>query len=422
MANTPTGKKIKVAGHIEARSSNSKKKNSKIWRMMLSWMDENGEQQRISKTTGLPEKGNKTRADAMLAEFIAEQEAILNTQPSKPTGGELLFADFMEEWLAYKRKDKKRPIRDNTFGGYQSNAETAIVPYFRTKGITLKDITAEDINDFYDVQLERVTGMTVTKYHANICSALKYATKKGYIPSAEFIMLNVERPIPVDFIGDDYSVAEALELFEIVKGHKLELGVIFGAFYGLRRSEIVGLRWQSIDFDANTITVEHSVTKASIDGKRIISADDMVKSKSSFRTLPLVPAVRGKLLQVKTEQERNRKLCGNSYNKKYLEYIYTDVLGDLIKPDYLTSAFPDFVKKRGLRRIRFHDLRHTCANLLLANGVNMEDIREWLGHSTLVTTEKYYARMAYTSKLASADKMAWINETSLAKGIEEGGV
>jgi integrase len=85
--------------------------------------------------------------------------------------------------------------------------------------------------------------------------------------------------------------------------------VIFGAFYGLRRSEVVGLRWESINFEANTITIEHSVTVANIDGKRVVIAGDTVKTKSSFRTLPLVPSIRTKLLTIRNEQERNRKLC-----------------------------------------------------------------------------------------------------------------
>ena len=177
----------------------------------------------------------------------------------------------------------------------------------------------------------------------------------------------------------------------------------------------MGLRWESIDFDANTITIEHSVTVTKIDGKRIIVADDTTKSKSSLRTLPLVPIMRAKLLEVREEQEQYRKLCGRSYNKKESAYIYTDALGNRIKPDYLSSMFPRFLEENGLRRIRFHDLRHSCARLLLAAGVSLKAIQEWLGHSTFKTTADIYARFDGSSNQDSAKALTWIGNTSLAQ-------
>jgi integrase len=212
--------------------------------------------------------------------------------------------------------------------------------------------------------------------------------------------------------------SEMVKLFEAVRGHRLELGVILGAFYGLRRSEIIGLRWESINFETNTITIEHTVTEANIDGKHIIIADDTTKSKSSFRTLPLVPAIRSKLVAIKEEQESNKKLCGKSYNKKESKYIYTDALGNRIKPNYLSSTFPIFLLKNDFQRMRFHDLRHSCASLLLANGVSLKEIQEWLGHSDFSITANIYAHLEFDSKLASANKMTWIAETSLAAETE----
>ena len=209
-----------------------------------------------------------------------------------------------------------------------------------------------------------------------------------------------------------------MELFEAVKGHKLVLGVIFGAFYGLRRSETIGLRWQSINFESNTITIEHTVTFARVDGKKALVAGDTTKTKSSFRTLPLVPAIRAKLLEVKAEQERNRKLCGKSYNKAESCYIYTDVLGNRIKPDYLSEQFPKFMERHGFRRIRYHDLRHSCASLLLANGVSLKQIQDWLGHSDFAITANTYAHLEFSSKQAAAESMSWIGNTSLGGVLE----
>ena len=148
----------------------------------------------------------------------------------------------------------------------------------------------------------------------------------------------------------------------------------------------MGLKWNAIDFTNNTITVKHTVTSCTIDGKKVIEAKDRAKSKASLRTLPLVPAFREKLLEVKKQQEEYKRLCGRSYCKDYLDYICVDPIGERISPNYITAAFPQLLVKNGLRRIRFHDLRHSCASLLLANGVPMKQIQEWLGHSDFSTT------------------------------------
>jgi Site-specific recombinase XerC len=132
-----------------------------------------------------------------------------------------------------------------------------------------------------------------------------------------------------------------------------------------------------------------------------------------------VPHFRAKLLAVKEEQEKYRKLCGKAYNKVESKYIYTDQLGNRINPDYLSDAFPQFMVKNGFRRLRFHDLRHSCASLLLANGVPLKQIQEWLGHSDFAITANTYAHLEFNSKLASAQAMTWIDRTSLAQGIEE---
>lgn len=414
MAVKPT---IKVTGHLEKRASTSSKDKGLFYRMMLTWTDGTGRRQRKSITTGLPVKGNKTRAEAMLREKIQEQEVLVNSMPV--CGDERLFADFMEEWLESVNpangNRNKTGIKLNTFGGYQMNVNKAIAPWFRERGILLRDLTAENINDFYDEQLERVKASSVHKFHANISKALKYAVRKGYVDSARAIMEKVNRPKAEKYVGKFLRQSEVEELYEAVKGHRLELGVLLGTYYGLRRSEIVGLRWESIDFKANTITIEHTVTTATIDGSRVIIADDTTKTQSSLRTLPLTPILRAKLLAVQAEQDQCRKLCGRSYNKEEGKYIYTDALGNRIKPDYLSSQFPIFLERNGFRHIRFHDLRHSCASLLLANGVSLKQIQDWLGHSTFKTTADIYAHLESDSKLAAAAALTWIDNTSLAQ-------
>ena len=278
-----------------------------------------------------------------------------------------------------------------------------IVPYFKERGIMLKQLRPTDIQAFYMEQLKRVTANSVIHYHANIHKALKYAVKIELLDSNPAD--KVERPKKNPFMGSFYDSDEVAKLFEAAKGTLLEVPVFLGAFYGLRRSEVLGLKWSAIDFQSNTITIKHTVTSCNLDGKHIQVARDTTKTKSSLRILPLVPAFREKLLEVRDYQKECRRLCGKCYNKKYLEYICVDEMGNLISPHYLTSAFPKLLEKNGLRRIRFHDLRHSCASLLLANGVPMKQIQEWLGHSDFSTTANVYAHLDYNSKLSSADAM-----------------
>lgn len=215
----------------------------------------------------------------------------------------------------------------------------------------------------------------------------------------------LDRPKKNDYQPVFLDAEELQHLFEVVKGTKLELPVLVAAFYGLRRGEVCGLKWDAIDFERGTITIRHTVTSLQVDGKTKMYAQDSAKTKSSMRTLPLVGSFAEYFKEVKAAQEVNKKVCGNCYNYEYDGYVFVDELGDLMRPDYLTSYFPQYIQKHGCKRMRFHDLRHSCASLLLANGVPLKQIQEWLGHSDFSTTANIYAHLDYTSKLSSAKAM-----------------
>ena len=297
----------------------------------------------------------------------------------------------------------KSTIQITTYASYQGMVERVIVPYFRKRNIKLVDLKATDLQDFYTKQLERVKANSVIHYHANIHKALKYAVKIDLIPTNPAD--KVERPKKNEFKGSYYSAEEIHALTEVAEGTKLEIPVLLASFYGLRRSEVLGLKWDAIDFEANTLEVKHIVTQASIDGKKVLVQADRAKTKSSLRTLPLVPHIRDRLLMLKGQQDTYRRLCGKSYNREYLGYLCVDEIGNIIRPNYVSEQFPKLLEKNGLRPIRFHDLRHSCASLLLANGVPMKQIQEWLGHSDFSTTANIYAHLDYASKLSSAQAM-----------------
>mgnify|MGYP002538326847 CR=1 FL=1 len=118
-----------------------------------------------------------------------------------------------------------------------------------------------------------------------------------------------------------------------------------------------------------------------------------------------MPPIRDRLLMLKGQQDTYRRLCGKSYNRDYLGYLCVDEIGNIIRPNYVSEQFPKLLEKNGLRHIRFHDTRHSCASLLLRNGVSMKDIQAWLGHSDYNTTANIYAHLDTTSKSTSATRM-----------------
>ena len=181
--------------------------------------------------------------------------------------------------------------------------------------------------------------------------------------------------------------------------------------------EPINLRMSALNHERNTITIDHTAVVAQVDGVKTLVLKDTGKTKSSIQTLPPVPQFREMLLSLRTEQEENRRLCGRSYNQKQGKYVYVSVLGDLIRPDYLTAEFPKWMEKNGFRRLRFHDLRHSCASLLLANGVPLKLIQEWLGHSSFKITADAYAHLDYEAKISAANAMTWVNQTSLGNAI-----
>ncbi|MFB0920474.1 MAG: tyrosine-type recombinase/integrase [Oscillospiraceae bacterium] len=379
-----------VAGHLSEKNG--------IYHIVLNYTDESGKRKAKWITTGLSVKGNKKRAEEMLASKRRSfEEELEKSRDIKKD--DILFSDYLVKWLNIIKTSVAVP----TYASYSQMINSSIVPYFAERKITLKELKASDIQDFYLEKLNHVSASSVIHYHANIHKALKYAVRTDLIPSNPAD--KVERPKKEKFVGSFYDAEEVKKLFAASKGTLLEIPIMFGAFYGLRRSEVIGLKWNAIDFERNTITIQHTVTSCTIDVKDVIYASDTTKTKSSRRTLPLAPFVRERLLRLQDEQKINKKLCGRAYNKSYLEYVCVNEIGDLIKPDYVTEGFRNFLQSNGFRVIRFHDLRHTCASLLLANNVPMKQIQEWLGHSDFSTTANIYAHLDYSSKISSADAL-----------------
>ena len=323
------------------------------------------------------------------------------------------YPEVRQEYRFQLQEIAKGRLAHATYGAYQGLLKSTIVPYFRKKKLTLRELEARHLQMFYSEMLRRVTPNIVIHYHAVIHSALKYAVKTDML--IQNVADKVDRPRKNSFQPVFLSAEEMQKMFEALRGTKLELPVLVTAFYGLRRSEALGLKWDAIDFERNTITIRHIVTNAKIDGKYEIVREDRAKTKSSLRSLPLVDNIREKLLALKEQQKENKRICGNCYNREYDGYVFVDVMGNIFNPRNLSSNFSKLLELKGLRRMRFHDLRHSCASLLLANGVPLKHIQEWLGHSDFTTTANIYDHLDYKPKITSAQAM----EIGLA--LPEGG-
>lgn len=396
-----------------------------LYYIVVSYYDEAHKRKQIWISTKLKVKGNKRKAETMLDEYqryydVVKRELVYEDISEEANNsneaqeekhlveqvvlGSPLFGDYLYMW----NEELKDTIAATTYNGYRTQIQRAIMPYFNERGITLHSITAEDIRLFYKSELKRVNANTIRKYHANIRKCLQEAFEDDKIPSNPAD--KVKLPKGDTFVGDYYNKEELLDLLKRVKGTKLEFPVTMAIYYGLRRSEIAGLKWSAVDFNYKTVTIMHTVVYCNVDGKAQVIAKDRTKTNKSLRTLPLMPEIEEMLIKMREEQKANKVFLKNFYKEEGYIYVLED--GTPVNPDYITKKFIKFIKEQQLRHIRFHDLRHSCATLMRHEGVKLEDIQKWLGHSQLATTEKIYAHFSEEQHKVSASVISTSLKTS----------
>ena len=373
-----------------------------LYYVILNYRDNTNKRKQKWIPTGISAKGNTKRlANQKLEEVKRNYTQYLPSEYSFETSdADKNFEIYLNDWLeSYKPK-----IEENTYYSYKTIVEKT-TEYFNGKDIKLKDLKPFHIQKFYDSLYKKgLSGNTILHYHANIRKALDSAMKLDIIPTNPAD--KIERPKKQQFIGDTYNLDELHLLFKMSKDDPIEIVIQLASFYGLRRSEVLGLKWSAFDFTNDTITIKHKVVETIIDDKRTLLLKDKTKNSSSYRSLPLIPEIKESLLAHKKKIENNKKLCGSDYNKNYKEYICVDSTGKIFRPEYITDHFSLLLKNKGLRHIRFHDLRHSCASLLLARGIPMKAIQEWLGHSTYSTTANLYTHLESNTKNISANALA----------------
>lgn len=373
--------------------------NHGTYYVVVNYKDEFGKPKQKWISTGLRERGNKTKANAKMKEILRNFN-LANEVTKFKKEEDILFTDFLNSYLDIK-KEQIEPVTINMY----NKLSEVIIKYFKNMKLKLKDLKPFHIEGFYKSQYERgLSSNSVVKYHILIRECLQYAFVNDLVVSN--VADKVKRPKVNKFKASFYSIEEIEKLFEVIKEHECRLPIMLTAMYGFRRSEVIGLKWEAIDFDKKLISVQHKVIETKIDGKIELYKSDKLKNETSNRILPLLPQAENLLLEKKRQIENNKTMLGKQYDNQYLDYVCVDNMGRLIRPGRLTHSFCKILKQNNLKHIRFHDLRHSCASIMLANGVPMKQIQEWLGHADFSTTANIYSHLNYSSKLNSANTIS----------------
>lgn len=370
---------------------------------------ENGKRKTKWRGTGLPVKGNKKKAEQMLRDAIAEQEQLQGIMRS-----DILFGDAVRQWL----KCVKPRVDEATFQGYECLANSHILPYFDAMGIKLVDVTRQVLQAYISEKaargrLDGAGGLAPAslRLHKNILQqTLNEAIENDLIAANPCD--RVALPQAQRYEGKFYTVSQLNMLFDCIKDEPLYPLVYITAFYGLRRSEVLGLQWDSLDFEAGTLTIKHTVVKVT----QVIQKDK-TKNTSSHRTFPLSESAKAIFLQAKQHEEENRIAFGKQYSKN--NYIFKWEDGRPFSPDYVSHNFRRLLCKYGLPPIRFHELRHSCASLLIANGYSLKDVQEWLGHSDIKMTANIYSHLDVTRKIGISDDVQKLLPAASSQVLEK---
>jgi integrase len=322
----------------------------------------------------------KTRAEAAeeLNKALTDQAGGIIVDDKNMTLGE-----YLDRWL---RDCVRGSVRESTFDRDSYLVRTHIKPSLGR--LKLKKLTPLDVQSLYRDRLDAgLSPSTVNKIHTVFHKALSQAVRWNLIPRN--VTKAVKPPRPAAEEMRPLSSEETRRLLNEARGDRLEALYVLAVTTGMRRGELLGLKWSDIDLENATVSVRRTLTRTD-NGRRVTLGDP--KTKRSRRTIRLTPQAVEALRVHLEKQLQEMEALGDRYGDQGL--VFTTKAGTLINPSNLRQrSLMPLLKRAGLPHIRFHDLRHTCATLLLSKNVHPKFVQELLGHATIAITLDTYSHV-----------------------------
>ena len=307
----------------------------------------------------------------------------------------LTVASFLRRWLDESAKPRLRP---RTFQSYEHIVQRHLVPVIGRYPLTA--LTPDRINSYFVTKrAEKLSARTIQYHHAVLRSALEQATRWGLVPrnaaklvTPPRVVRDEVRPMTVEQTRDFLGAAE---------GHELGAAFAIAAGLGLRQSELLGLRWTSIDLDEGLLTVDASLQK--YDGEYHL---DGVKSHRSRRTLTVPEPLVAVLRRHHAAQSAARLKAGPLWKGNEWDLVFTNEFGEPLGARTLVRVFKSLLSEAGLpTHHRFHDLRHGTASAALTLGVPLKVVQDLLGHSTIAITADTYSHLTRELQRDATDRI-----------------
>jgi integrase len=295
----------------------------------------------------------------------------------------ITVGEYLDRWLRDAVRDS---VRKSTFDRDSYLVRVHIKPVLGR--VKLRKLTALDVQTFYRDRLDvGLSASTVNKIHTVFHKALSQAARWSLIPHN--VTEAVKPPSPAPEEMRPLSAEEARRLLAAARGDKLEALYVLAVTTGMRRGELLGLKWSDVDLENARLNIRRTLTRID-NGKRGALGD--TKNRKSRRTVRLTPQAVEALRRHLERQLRDIEALRDLYADQGL--VFTTERGTLINPSNLRQrSFAPLLKKAGLPHIRFHDLRHTCATLLLSKGVHPKFVQELLGHANIAITLDTYSHV-----------------------------
>ncbi|MEQ7009385.1 tyrosine-type recombinase/integrase [Actinopolymorpha sp. B17G11] len=292
--------------------------------------------------------------------------------------------DLCDAWLR-----SRRGVRGSTLAGYRDSLKPLCEVYGE---LPFQRLTKRHIEELVDQlqagSLKRADDRPRRPWKPRSVNLMLFVLRKVYEDAIRqgLALRNVaglvDRLPETKSEMQTYTVAEVRKLLRAARRDRLEHAWHL-ALHGLRRGEIAGLRWSSVDLKAGTLVVEES--RVSVDGQAVASSP---KSKRSTRTLPLTPELIKVLKRAKRRQRAEQLAVGRAY--RVSGYVAVNEIGEALHPDTLSDRWSTVVGAAKVRKIRLHDARHTCGTLMHLQGVPIAVIAAWLGHADSAFTMRTY--------------------------------